>query len=173
MSDLGNKVKYFFGLETDDETNEKELPYEEVEEKREIESVPRTKNSSTYRSNDYKRSSYSRSTATSDIKASKIVPKVTEKSDQRMIICKYAPIAYGESTDIIDDIRKGNPVIINFEATEDYVAAKIVNICEGAAYALDADLTKIANAIFIIVPKGIDILNHISQNTQNSKDILG
>ena len=94
-------------------------------------------------------------------------------SDTKMIICKYSPVDHRESTSIIDDIKLGRPVILNFEETEDYVSAKIINICEGAAYALDADISKIANAIYIIVPHGVDVHSNVQRAPVVKEELPG
>lgn len=171
MSDFGDKVKYFFGVDAVEDDQKRDLDFDDLPEEKDVTS--RTRPTSTVSRDDFSRPAYTGSRSSNRAAAiPKPQPKI-EKPDQRMIICKYSPVAYAEATDIIDDIKKGNPVIINFESTDDLITAKIINICEGAAYALEADLTKIATSIFIVVPKGIDILNNISSRQSTQKDMLG
>ncbi|HZK10525.1 MAG TPA: cell division protein SepF [Clostridia bacterium] len=149
MDSFGNKVKYFFGLEGDDEQEFHEevdsSPRDELERGTKEERPSARESQRSYREG--------RETA-----ASRLIERPVEN---KLVICKYTPLDHRETMSMIDDARSGRPVIINFQETEDFVAAKIINICEGAAYALDADIMKIASDIFIIVPKGVDVRNHL------------
>lgn len=170
MNNFTDKVKHFFGIEID----ENEVMTEEERSPR----VERTRR-------DYREPTpevpeeWERPTRERRVSAPKATyaERHVEKpsvSDNKVVICKYSPLDHRESTSIIDDIRSGRPVILNFEDTDDFVAAKIINICEGAAYALDADISKIANEIFIVVPSGIDIMNNINgKETPNASEELG
>lgn len=160
MNNFGDKVKHFFGLEIE----ETEEPIEEKREAR----VERRRYEQPEPIQEEPRG-WEPPRERKPVQTQKSV--YTERqpsSDSKVVICKYSPLDHRESTSIIDDIRSGRPVILNFEDTDDFVAAKIINICEGAAYALDADISKIANEIFIVVPQGIDILNNMTSKAQAS-----
>lgn len=154
MNSFGNKVKYFFGLEGEDEQDFREegnLPTSnEFTLKPTEERVPVRE--------------YARSP-----RDTRELP-VERPAESKLIICKYTPLDHRETMSMIDDVRQGRPVIINFQETEDFVAAKIINICEGAAYALDADIMKIASDIFIVVPKGIDVRTHLPSKPELSEE---
>ncbi|WP_459128690.1 cell division protein SepF [Guggenheimella bovis] len=158
MNNFGDKVKHFFGIELD----ETDAPQEEV-----VETRPERKRyeqaEPVERKPEWEAPRERRTTVQKPVYQERI------PQDNKVVICKYTPLDHRESTSIIDDIRAGRPVILNFEDTDDFVAAKIINICEGAAYALDADISKIANEIFIVVPHGIDIMNNISNKPVTSE----
>lgn len=159
MNNFGDKVKHFFGLEIEESEEPMEEKREMRVERRRYDPVEPTPEESRNWEPPKERKTVSPHKSTfTDRQVS---------SESKVVICKYSPLDHRESTSIIDDIRSGRPVILNFEDTDDFVAAKIINICEGAAYALDADISKIANEIFIVVPHGIDILNNI-----NSKPVV-
>lgn len=149
MNSFGNKVKYFFGLEADEEQNfqeEKETSQgEDFIPSTSAQRAPPREPSRGYR----------------EARESPLERPAERQVESKLVICKYTPLDHRETMSMIDDVRSGRPVIINFQETEDFVAAKIINICEGAAYALDADIMKIASDIFIIVPKGVDVRNHL------------
>ncbi len=165
MSNFGDKMKYFFGLNDDVMESNNEI-------------TDSSKSDNKY-SSDEKKSSYITNSekskfigGNSSVKDSIIYNKTfkpvkeevtnsTSKENKKMTICKYSPINYAETTSIIDDIKDGFPVIINFEATEDFTSANILKACEGGAYALNAEIKKIANEIFLVVPSGVDVLNHV------------
>lgn len=152
MNSFGSKVKYFFGLEGDEEQDFYEG--DEVVETRapQQRSVAQEEYSAPVRE-------YPRGGAREQARPSRPI-------ESKLIICKYTPLDHRETLSIIDDVRAGRPVILNFQETEDFVAVKIINICEGAAYALDADIIKIASDIFIIVPQGVDVRSHLPQKPE-------
>ncbi len=157
MNSFGSKVKYFFGLE-----NEDELDYdnEGVLEVSEPASRPLAEERAPV-ARDYPKSHRDR----------EIAQAQPRPVTSRLVICKYTPLDHRETTSMIDDVRLGRPVIINFQETEDFVAAKIINICEGAAYALDADIMKIASDIYIVVPEGVDLKSHVPASPQEEEDL--
>lgn len=158
MNSFGNKVKYFFGLESDEEQDyenkdQLEAP-ESYSERRAEERAP------------IPARDYSRAPVRETGEGFQARPSLS-----RLVICKYTPLDHRETTSMIDDIREGRPVIINFQETEDFVAARIINICEGAAYALDADIKKIASDIYIIVPQGVDLKTHMPSKLEEGIEV--
>ena len=154
MNSFSSKVKYFFGLEESEE--DQELYAEEALEPR-GQAQQRGNVQEEYTAPAVRE--YPRGGA----REQQVRPRPVEA---KLIICKYTPLDHRETLSIIDDVRAGRPVILNFQETEDFVAVKIINICEGAAYALDADIMKIASDIFIIVPQGVDVRNHLPQKPE-------
>lgn len=153
MNSFGSKVKYFFGLEGDEE---QELYPEETVETRSIPQQRVVQEEYTAAPvREYPRSGREAQTQ-----------QRPRNVETKLVICKYTPMDHRETLSIIDDVRSGRPVILNFQETEDFVAVKIINICEGAAYALDADIMKIASDIFIIVPPGVDVRSHLPQKSE-------
>ncbi len=165
MNSFGDKVKFFFGLEEENEAVDE--PRSEVRGERraqpEAEYAPSERRERRQPARSYSESRPERERSYNTQTQSRSYTPEPPMSEAKMIICKYAPVDHRESTSIIDDIKLGRPVILNFEETEDYVSAKIINICEGAAYALDADISKIANAIYIIVPHGVDVHSNVQR----------
>ncbi len=67
------------------------------------------------------------------------------------------PKAYDEAQEIIDNLKDGRPVVINFEETDRELARRIIDFLSGGAYALDGTTEKISNYVFLFVPKGVEI----------------
>lgn len=157
MNSFGNKVKYFFGLEGEDEQDFREE--NETTQMGDRAPAPTERIQPRESSRGYR-----------EVRENPVERPVERQVESKLVICKYTPLDHRETMSMIDDVRSGRPVIINFQETEDFVAAKIINICEGAAYALDADIMKIASDIFIIVPKGVDVRNHIPSKPEISEE---
>ncbi len=167
MSNFFDKVKYFFGLNEDDiATNSPSKVNEYEVNVKKPQPVPQPQQQ--YTQPEYERPSIIKPAPTYTSKYRGAVQKEPEeRTSSKMTICKYSPISYDETTSIIDDIKNGFPVIINFESTEDFASANILKACEGGAYALNAEIKKIANEIFLIVPDSIDVLSHMTDSVRD------
>lgn len=80
---------------------------------------------------------------------------VGEESGVKVVVIE--PKSFDEAQEIIDDLRSGRPVIINFEDTDRELARRIIDFISGGAYALDGSTEKISNYVFLFVPKGVEI----------------
>lgn len=80
---------------------------------------------------------------------------VGDESGVKVVVIE--PKSFDEAQEIIDDLRDGRPVIINFEDTDRELARRIIDFISGGAYALDGSTEKISNYVFLFVPKGVEI----------------
>jgi len=77
------------------------------------------------------------------------------------------PENFEEATDIADHLKSKKPVVINLESMEKDVARRIVDFLSGAVYALDGDMQKIANGIFLIAPYNVGIIGDFKDELRN------
>jgi|YelNatPaOPRAMG01_1025707.scaffolds.fasta_scaffold15747_5 cell division inhibitor SepF len=80
---------------------------------------------------------------------------VTDTGKVKVVVIE--PKAYDEAQEIIDNLKDGKPVVINFEETDRELARRIIDFLSGGAYALDGTTEKISNYVFLFVPKGVEI----------------
>lgn len=80
---------------------------------------------------------------------------VSEGTGIKVVVIE--PKAYDEAQEIIDNLKEGRPVVINFEETDRELARRIIDFLSGGAYALDGTTEKISNYVFLFVPKGVEI----------------
>ena len=81
-----------------------------------------------------------------------ITPDITK---YRVVLVQ--PEKFDCATAIADNIRKGNAVILNCEATDKDVARRVVDFLSGCAYALDGCIKKAANNVYILVPRDVGV----------------
>ena len=81
--------------------------------------------------------------------------EVGEEGGVKVVVIE--PKSFDEAQEIIDDLKSGRPVIINFEDTDRELARRIIDFISGGAYALDGSTEKISNYVFLFVPKGVEI----------------
>lgn len=67
------------------------------------------------------------------------------------------PKSFDECPKLVDFLKGRRPVIINLEKLETEVARKIFDFMSGATYALEGNVQKVANNIFIFAPENVDI----------------
>ncbi|MBR3212096.1 MAG: cell division protein SepF, partial [Firmicutes bacterium] len=67
------------------------------------------------------------------------------------------PKCFDECAKLVDSLKARKPVIINLERLETEIARKIYDFLSGATYALDGNVQKIANNIFIFTPENVSV----------------
>ena len=67
------------------------------------------------------------------------------------------PKGFDECPKLVDSLKANKPVILNLEKLETDVARKIFDFISGATYALDGNVQKIANNIFIFTPNNVSV----------------
>ncbi|MGQ9845110.1 MAG: cell division protein SepF [Caldisericia bacterium] len=93
------------------------------------------------------------------------IKEITDEEEENLIVTDTGkvnvvviePKAYDEAQEIIDNLKEGRPVVINFEDTDRELARRIIDFLSGGAYALDGTTEKISNYVFLFVPKGVEI----------------
>ena len=80
---------------------------------------------------------------------------VTNTSAFKLVLIE--PKSFDECPKLVDYLKGRRPVIINLEKLETEVARKIFDFMNGATYALEGNVQKVANNIFIFAPENVDI----------------
>lgn len=91
-------------------------------------------------------------------------------------VCVFKPSSIEDSREITETLLLGKAVIINFEGLHVEISQRIIDFISGSCYALDGNLQKISNYIFIATPNSVDISGDFQDllgNDDNSFDIAG
>ncbi len=67
------------------------------------------------------------------------------------------PKGFEEAPKLVDSLRGKKPVIVNLEKLEADTAKKLFDFLNGATYALNGNVQKVASNIFIFAPDNVDI----------------
>jgi cell division inhibitor SepF len=87
---------------------------------------------------------------------------VTPNNNQfKMVVTE--PKSFDECPKLVDNLKAKKPVIINLEKIESDCARKIFDFLSGATYALNGNVQKVANNIFIFAPENVDVSANIDQ----------
>ena len=73
------------------------------------------------------------------------------------------PKSFDESPKLVDNLKAKKPVIINLEKVESDTARKIFDFLSGATYALNGNVQKVANNIFVFAPGIVVVRANIEQ----------
>ena len=93
-------------------------------------------------------------------RGSEAVRRITEK----LQIVLIEPKGFDDCPKLVDSLKNRKPVIINLENIENDTARKIFDFLSGATYALNGNVQKIAQNIFVFLPENVDV-----QGTTNSQ----
>lgn len=92
------------------------------------------------------------------------VEKETKKgipSSGKMILVE--PRAYSESQTIADHLKAKNSVVVNFKRVTTDQSKRIIDFLSGTLYAINGDLQKVGEGIYLCTPKNIDVQGSISE----------
>jgi len=69
------------------------------------------------------------------------------------------PKTFGEIQKLIDRLKNGQGVIIDFSETEGNLAQRMLDFLSGAVYALDGSMDRVDNKMYVMTPKGVEIVS--------------
>jgi len=75
------------------------------------------------------------------------------------------PKGFEECPKLVDSLKGRKPVILNLEKLESDTARKIFDFMSGATYALNGNVQKVANNIFVFAPENVDITANIDHKS--------
>lgn len=138
MSNFMNKMLNFVGFDTEDNYDDDYYMEEQEQPEAEFDDEPVVERLASRRS-------------------SRVV-KLHDNPGQQMKVVVIQPESFEEARDITNHLKSKKPIVVNLESVEKEVARRIVDFLSGAVYALDGDIQKISNGIFLIVPNNVGIM---------------
>ena len=93
-------------------------------------------------------------------KNSKVV-NMPQTQQVKMVICQ--PTTFEQSENICNLLKEKRSIIVNLEYVNKDVARRIVDVVSGAVHALDGNLQKVSNSIFLVAPYNSDITNEMAR----------
>lgn len=90
-------------------------------------------------------------------KAIPIEKRVSIAGTNTFTLVVIEPKSFDECPKLVDSLKGRRPVVINLERIETETAKKIFDFLSGATYALNGNVQKVANNIFIFAPEKVDI----------------
>ena len=100
-------------------------------------------------------------------KKRKNIVQMPQTQQIRMKIAK--PTNFDQASEVIMQLKAKNAVVLNLEYVSKDVARRIVDAVCGAVQALDGNMEKVSNSIFVVAPYNYDIVNEITKEKIESK----
>ena len=88
-----------------------------------------------------------------------------------MEVCVIKPTNVDDSREITETLLSGRTVILNLEGLDLEAAQRIIDFTSGATFAIDGNLQKISNYIFLITPTTVDISGDLQDLLNTSFDV--
>ncbi len=89
-------------------------------------------------------------------------------ADKQVRVVVIEPTTFDDSQKIADYLRGNQPVVVNFENTDNIVTKRMTDFISGTIYALGGSMKKIGRSILVCAPRNVDIDAGIS--IYNEKD---
>jgi len=157
LRDSWHRALVYFGLA---EENEQELEYEEdfaeeeeVEARRESGQVRRLPTSRRSRRDEI-----------DDIFAddepvsasrTRVLRPVGADSDVKVHL--VIPRNFNDAQQVADQFKRAVPVILNLQTTDHELSKRMIDFCSGLTYALDGGMQRVAEKIFLLTPKNVEV----------------
>jgi len=156
-----NKLKVLIGIEEIDEDEEEEEIAKGSIERQSID-LRGTHSPSRNEIRDYKEKQ--------DTRVVQMAGRATGPNQFKMIVIE--PQGFDECPKLVDSLKAKKPIIINLEKIETDIARKIFDFLSGATYALNGNVQKVANNIFLFAPENVDVTAYIDDKTPSSTAII-
>ena len=97
-------------------------------------------------------------------KKNKVV-KIHTTAQLKLVVMQ--PETFEEARDIANHLKSKKPVVMNLEAVDRDVQRRIVDFLSGAVFALDGNIQKVSNGIFLIAPYNVGIMGDFKDELRN------
>ena len=97
-------------------------------------------------------------------KKNKVV-KIHTTAQLKLVVIQ--PETFEEAKDIAIHLKSKKPVVMNLEMVDRDVQRRIVDFLSGAVYALDGNIQKVSNGIFLIAPYNVGIMGDFKDELRN------
>ena len=94
--------------------------------------------------------------------ANKVAPMKNRRSSNvniggGMEVCVIKPVSIDEARTVTETLLQNRAVVLNLEGLDVEIAQRIIDFTSGSCYAINGNLQKISNYIFIITPQSVEI----------------
>ena len=97
--------------------------------------------------------------------------RTKRQGEYGMKVCVIRPHSMEDAKEITDSLLDECTVVLNVEGLELELAQRIIDYTAGSCYAIDGNLQKISNYIFIITPASVDITGDFQELLAGAFDV--
>lgn len=113
-----------------------------------------------------------KSRSSSHAVSNKVTPmrQPARRSGANMEVCVIKPTSVEDAREITETLLSGRTVILNLEGLDLEIAQRIIDFTSGATFAINGNLQKISNYIFLVTPTNVDISGDLQDLLNTSFD---
>ena len=94
--------------------------------------------------------------------SNKVAPMKNRRSSNMNLgsgleVCVIKPVSIDEARTVTETLLQNRAVVLNLEGIDVEIAQRIIDFTSGSCYAINGNLQKISNYIFIITPQTVEI----------------
>lgn len=93
-------------------------------------------------------------------------PMMTDPNNANSKIALFEPKVYSDSRAIASQILGGEAVIVNFTQIDEAQAKRILDFLGGAVYAVNGEIERIGQSIFLVTPDTFEISGTLTDNLE-------
>jgi cell division inhibitor SepF len=67
------------------------------------------------------------------------------------------PRNFNDAQQVADQFKRSVPVILNLQTTDHELSKRMIDFCSGLTYAIDGGMQRIAEKIFLLTPKNVEV----------------
>lgn len=82
----------------------------------------------------------------------------------RLEVAVMQPTVFNDAKEIAEFLSRKNPVVINLEKADRADTRRIVDFLSGVVYAINGNIQKIANDIFLVTPYNVSVLGNFKED---------
>jgi len=103
--------------------------------------------------------------------SNKVTPMRQPARRASMEVCVIKPTVVDDAREITETLLGGRTVILNLEGLDLEIAQRIIDFTSGATFAINGNLQKISNYIFLVTPTNVDISGDLQDLLSTSFDV--
>jgi cell division inhibitor SepF len=88
-------------------------------------------------------------------------------------VAVFAPRSFSDVTEIADALRARQVVIVNVQGADRNLLQRVVDFTSGVAYTIDGRIQKLAEAIYLVVPSGVNVNSTGVREQLDADGLLG
>ena len=82
----------------------------------------------------------------------------------RLEVAVMSPVVFNDAKEIAEFLSRKNPVVINLEKADRADTRRIVDFLSGVVYAINGNIQKISNDIFLVTPYNVSVLGSFKED---------
>ncbi|HWR44754.1 cell division protein SepF [Sporomusa sp.] len=81
----------------------------------------------------------------------------SQQQTKQVKVMVVEPFSFDDAQHVADYLKSRKPVVVNLENTDPDIAKRMIDFISGTTYALNGQIQKVGNNIFLCAPNNVDV----------------